>query len=79
MNLVTHSKCLNVVVEPATGYLVHIAMARSYWVFKPERGKIDVCLKNNSAKQLTLPKQIAIRETAAANIILTLGTKTIRA
>ena len=37
-NLKTHSKCLNVIVEPATGYLEHIATARSYGVLKPGRG-----------------------------------------
>ena len=42
-NLMTHSKCMNVVVEPVMGYLDHIAMARSYGVLKPGRGKIDVC------------------------------------
>ena len=56
-NLTTHYKCLNVIVEPFTGYLEHIAMARSYEVLKPGRGKIDVCLRNHSAKQITLPKQ----------------------
>ena len=53
-------------------YLEHIAMAISYWVLKQRRGKIDVCLRNDSAKQITLPKQTAVGETAAANIILAL-------
>ena len=68
----THLKCLNVVVESFMGYLEHIAMARSYGVLKPGRGKIDVCLRNHSAKQITLPKQITVKEIAAANIILAL-------
>ena len=42
MNLTTHSKCLNVVVEPVTGYLEYTAMARSSRVIKPGRGKINV-------------------------------------
>ena len=41
-NLRTHSKCVNVVVKPVLGYSDHIAMARSYEVIKPGRGKIDV-------------------------------------
>ena len=53
-NLITHLKCLNVIVEPVTGYSEHIAMARSYGLFKPGRGKIDVCLRNLSTKQITL-------------------------
>ena len=53
-NMTTHSKCLNVVVESVTGYLEHIAMARSYGVLKPERCKIDVCIRNHSAKQMIL-------------------------
>ena len=51
-NLMTHSKCVNVIVEPVTGYLDYIAMARSYGLLKPGRGKIDVCLRNHSAKQI---------------------------
>ena len=34
VNFATHSKCLNVVVEPVTGYSEHIAMATSYGVLK---------------------------------------------
>ena len=70
-NLMTYSKCLNV-VEPDTEYLEHIATARSYGVIKPGRGNIDVCLRNHSVKQITLPKWTAVGETAAANIILAL-------
>ena len=51
------------------GYLDHIAMAGSYEVPKPGRGKIDVSLRNHSAKQKTLPKQTAVGEIAATNII----------
>ena len=32
-------------------------MGISYGILKPERGKIDVCLRKHSAKQLTLSKQ----------------------
>ena len=58
VNLMTPSKCKNVVVEPVMGYLDYIAMARSYGVLKPGRGKIDVCLRNHSAKQITLPSRL---------------------
>ena len=71
-NLMTHSKCVNVVVEPVTGYLDDTAMARSYGVLKAGRGIIDDCLRNHSAKQITLPKQTAVREITAENIILAL-------
>ena len=40
-NLMTHSKCMNVVVYPVTGYSDHVAMNRSYGGLKPGRGKID--------------------------------------
>ena len=65
-NLMTHSKCLNIVVEPVMGHSEHISMARSYGVLKPGRGRIDVCLRNHSAKQT------AMGEIAAANVILAL-------
>ena len=47
-------------------------MARSYGLLKPGRGKIHLCLRNHSAKQIILSKQTAVGETAAANIILAL-------
>ena len=56
MDLMTHLKCMNVVVKPIKGYLEHITTARSYGVLKPGRGKIDDCLRNHNAKQITLPK-----------------------
>ena len=52
MNLMTYPKCVNAVVEPVMGYLDHTAMARSYGLLKPWRGKIDLCLRNHSAKQI---------------------------
>ena len=70
MNLSVHSK--SVVVEPVAGYSEHIAMARSYGVLRPGKGKIDVCPRNHSAKQVILPKQTAAGEIAPANIILAL-------
>ena len=70
--VMTHSKCMNVVVKPVMGYFDHIATARSCGVLKPGRGKVDVCLRNHSAKQITLPKQTTVGEIAATNIILTL-------
>ena len=69
-----HSKCLNVVADPVTGYSEHISTARSYEVLKPGRGKIDDCLRNHSTKQITLPKWTAVGEITAANIILALLT-----
>ena len=68
-NLMTHSKCVNVVVKPVTGYSDHIATARSYRILKPRRDKIHVCLRNHSAKQITLPKQTGVGEITAANVI----------
>ena len=68
-NLLTHPKCLNVVVELILSYLEHIAMATSYGVLKPGRGKIDICLKNHSARQITPQKWTAVGEITAANII----------
>ena len=68
-NLTTHSKCLSVVVKPVAVYSEHIAMARLYGVLKPGKGKIDVCHRNHSEKQVTLPKQTAVGEIAAVNII----------
>ena len=65
----THSECMNVLVQPVMGYLDHIATARSYWVLRPGRGKIDVCLRKHSAKLITLPKQTAVGEIRAANVI----------
>ena len=70
--LMTHSKHMNVVVEPVMRYSDLVAMARSYGALKPGRGKIDFCLRNHSAKQITLPKQTTVREIAAANVILAL-------
>ena len=71
-NLKTHSKYMNVVVKPVMGYLDHIAMARSYGILTPGRGKIDVCLKNHSEKQISLPKWTAVAEITTANNILVL-------
>ena len=70
--LMTHSKHVNVVVKPVMCYSDHIAMARSYGVLKPGRGKIDVCLRNHSPKQITPPKWTAVGEIAAANVIMAL-------
>ena len=54
------------------GYSDHIAMARSYGVLKPGRGKIDVYLRDHSAKQITLPNGTAVGEITATNMILAL-------
>ena len=69
VNLMTHSKYVNVVVEPVMGCSDDVAMAISYGVLKPRRSRIDVCLINHSTKQITLPKQSAMGGFAAANII----------
>ena len=58
--LMIHSKCMNVVVKPIMGYLDHIAMARCYDILRHRVGKINVCLRNHSAKQITLPKWTAV-------------------
>ena len=60
---------MNVVVEPVMGSADHVALARSYGILKPERGKIDVCLRNHNTKQISLPKWTAVGKTTAANII----------
>ena len=45
VNLLTHSKCVNVVVEPVRGYSDYITMARSYGVLTPGGSKINVASK----------------------------------
>ena len=37
--------------------------------YRNQGGKIDVCLRNHSTKQITLPKWTAVGEITAANII----------
>ena len=69
VNLTTHSKCMNIAVKSVTGYWDCTATARSYGVLRAERGKIDVWLRNHSAKQITLPKWTALGEITAGNII----------
>ena len=46
--------------------------ARSYGVLRPEVGKVNVCLRNYSVKQITLPKQTAVGMIVVANAIPTL-------
>ena len=72
MNLMTLSKCLNVVVEHVMGYLEYIAMARSYGVLNQGEAKLMFACRNHSAKQITFLKQTAVEDIAAANIILAL-------
>ena len=55
-NLMMHSQCVNVVVKPVTGYSDYTAIARSYGVLRPGRGKIDVFFRNHNARQIILPK-----------------------
>ena len=61
MNLMTHSKCLNVVVEPVTGYSEHIAMTRSYGVLKPAQGMWQGRMKLLQRKGELKLKKIYIR------------------
>ena len=68
-NLTTHSKYLTIVVEPVTGYSEHIAMTQTYGILKPGTGKINVCLRNHSARQVTLPRQTTVEEIAPADIV----------
>ena len=59
-------------LSPGTGYSECIAMTRMYGVLKLGRGKIDVCLRNHSIKDISLPKWIVVGEIAATNILLAL-------
>ena len=69
VNLMVHFKCMIVVVEAVTAYLDHIATDRCYGALRPGRDKIVFCLRNHSAKQITLPKLTAVREITATNVI----------
>ena len=68
-NFTTHSKCLSVLLEAVAEYSEHITMARSYGVLRRGKGKINVCLRSHSTKQVTLLKWSAVGEIAVANII----------
>ena len=70
--LMTHSKYMNMVIGPIVGYSDHIVIARSYDVLRPGEGKVNICLRNDNAKQNTLPKWAAVGEIAVANAILAL-------
>ena len=59
---------MNVVVEPVFGYSKHIATARSYGELRPETGKINICLWNHNAKQVTLPKQTTVGDIKPADV-----------
>ena len=72
VNLTTHTKCWYVAAELVMGYSENTILAKSYGVLKLGRGKIDLCLRNHSAMQIVLPKQTAVREITAANLILAL-------
>ena len=67
-----HLKCMNVVFEPIMGYSDHAAMARSYGVLGPGVDKVNVCLRNHSAKQIILSKGSAVGEITMVNAILSL-------
>ena len=68
-DLITHSKSLSVVVEPVIGYSEHITVARSYGNLRSGKGKINICLRNHSARQVILPKQTTVGEIMPANMI----------
>ena len=54
--LMTHSKCMNVLIEPIVGYpYCHSQILRH---LETRVGKINVCLRNHSAKQIALPKEL---------------------
>ena len=63
---------MSVAVEPVAGYSEHIATARLYGVLRAGKGKINICLRNHSVKQVTLPKWTAVGEITTANMILAL-------
>ena len=67
--LMTHSKCMNVVIEPIVGYLDYTVTPRSSGVLRKGVGKVDFCLRYHSAKEITLPKWTAVGEIAVANNI----------
>ena len=62
-------KCVNVVVKPVRGCSDHNTTAKYYGILKPGRGKIDVCLKYHSTKQINLPKWTSVGEIAAVHVI----------
>ena len=68
----THLNSLNVVVEPVFSYSEHTSMARSQGELRLETGKIDICLWNHSARQMTLPKQTTVGEITSACVNLML-------
>ena len=67
--LMTHSKCVNVIIEPNVSYSDHVTTARSHSVLRPMVGKVDISLWNHSAKQLTFPNWTAVGEITATNAI----------
>ena len=44
VQLITHSKHVNVTIEPYASCSDHVTMVRSYGVLRPGVGKVDVCL-----------------------------------
>ena len=44
-------------------------MARTYGMLKPGKGKIDVCLRNHNAMQVSLPKQTTVQEIVPADMV----------
>ena len=67
-DLTTHLNSLSV-VEPIFGYSEHIATSRLYGELRSGKGKIDICLWNHSARQVTLPKQTTVGEITSVGVI----------
>ena len=65
----THLESLSVIVELVIGYSEHTAMARYYGEIGPGKGKINVCLRNHSGRQMTLHKWTAVGEIVPADAI----------
>ena len=71
-DLPTHLRSLSVVVEPVPSCSEHMATARSYGELRPGTHKIDICLWNHSAMQVTLPQQTTMVEISSADVSLAL-------
>ena len=65
----THSKCMNVIIEPNVSYSDHMIMATSYSVLRPWVGNVVIYLWNHITKQVTFPKLTFLGKITAANAI----------
>ena len=73
--MMTHAKCMNVVIEPIVDYSDHTITARFYGILRPGVGKVNVFLRNHSTKQISLLSWTAVGEIAVANAIPNLLTQ----